>query len=89
MDFHQFEHLSIEDVKTAHIADVAIQDAYGVKYHQFWVNEKAGTVFCLVEGPDKETCELVHQMAHGAVPCALTEVEVGFYDLVMGKGHVG
>ena len=73
MDYHKIDNITIEDVKTAHMADVAIQDKYGVKYHQFWVNQEAGSVFCLVEGPDKKTCELVHQMAHGNIACALTD----------------
>jgi AraC-like DNA-binding protein len=87
MDFHKFEHVTIEDVKSAHIADQAIQDKYGVKYHQFWVNEAAGTVFCLTEGPDKASCELVHKLAHGNMACSLVEVEPGFYKMMMGGEH--
>lgn len=85
MDFHQFESITIDDVKQAHMADTVIQDKYGVKYLQYWVNESAGTVFCLTEGPNKEACELVHQMAHGMLACALTEVEAGFYKVLMGE----
>ena len=85
MDFHLIANVTIEAVKEAHIADIAIQNQYGVKYHQFWVNEEAGTVFCLAEGPDKETVELVHRTAHGNIPCALTEVEPGFYRSMMGE----
>lgn len=94
MDYHKIDNVTIDDVKTAHMADVAVQDKYGVKYHQFWINQEAGSVFCLVEGPDKETCEMVHQMAHGSIACALTEVEPGLYEKLMGKeqkieeGHV-
>lgn len=88
MDFHLFSSkVSVDDVIKAHIADVAIQEKYGVKYHQFWVNEEAGSVFCLVEGPDKKTCELVHQMAHGNLACALTEVEEVTFRLMMGAEH--
>jgi AraC-like DNA-binding protein len=87
MDFHKIANVTIDDVKKAHLADEAIQDKYGVKYHQFWVNQDTGSVFCLVEGPDKETCERVHQMAHGNLACALTEVEIGFYEKLMGKEH--
>lgn len=87
MDFHKIENVTIEDVKTAHVADEAIQDKYGVKYHQFWVNQEAGSVFCLVEGPDAATCELVHKMAHGNLPCALTQVESYMYETIMGKQH--
>jgi len=94
MDFHKFDNITIEGVKTAHIADIGVQDQYGVKYHQFWVNEDEGSVFCLVEGPDAATCEKVHQIAHGNVACALTVVETGLYEKMMGKdirvnhGHV-
>lgn len=87
MDFHKIENVTVEDVKAAHIADVAIQEKYGVRYHQFWVNQEAGAVFCLVEGPNAETCELVHKMAHGNIACALTKVETGFYEKMMGTGH--
>lgn len=85
MDYHQFDKVTIEEVKTAHIADLKIQDEHGVKYHQFWVNEEAGSVFCLMEGPDKETCEHVHRLAHGEVACAITEIQQGFYQLAMGN----
>jgi AraC-like DNA-binding protein len=94
MDFHKFENITVEAAKTAHTADEGVQDKYGVKHHQFWVNEEEGTVFCLIEGPDKETCAKVHQISHGNVACALTEVEPGIYEKLMGKdfkldhGHV-
>lgn len=86
MDFHQFETISVEDVKKAHMADLAVQERYGVRYLQFWVNEKAGTVFCLVEGPDPEACEQCHKEAHGNLACNLQEVETGFFKLFMGDG---
>jgi AraC-like DNA-binding protein len=88
MDFHQFETVSIDAVKTAHTADVAVQDQYGVKYLQFWVNEAEGKVFCLVEGPDAATCEKVHQSAHGNIACALTEVDPIQYANLMGHNPV-
>lgn len=86
MDYHKFDGgVAIEAVKTAHIADLRVQAQYGVKYHQFWVNEEEGSVFCLVEGPDKVTCEKVHQIAHGIIACALTEVNPGLYEKLMGR----
>lgn len=87
MDFHKIENITIDDVLKAHMADLAVQEKYGVKYHQFWVNQKEGTVFCLTEGPDAKTCELVHQMAHGNLACAITEVQPGFFELFMGEKH--
>jgi AraC-like DNA-binding protein len=87
MDFHKFDSVTVEAVKTAHMADIGVQDQYGVKYHQFWVNEEEGKVFCLVEGPDAATCEKVHMMAHGNIACALTEVDPGLYVKLMGHDH--
>jgi len=85
IDYHVFPEVTIEEVKLAHLADQAIQDEYNVKYHQFWVNEAAGTVFCLIEAPDKESCARVHQEAHGNVACNLIEVERGFYNDFLGN----
>lgn len=88
MDFHIIPDVTIEDVKLAHIADKAVQRKYGVKYHQFWVNEEAGTVFCLMEGPDKESCEATHREAHGNIACKIEEVEIGFYSAFMDKNTI-
>src|SRR6266496_1580873 len=85
MDFHKFPFITIEEAKKAHTADEKIQNKYGVKFHQYWVNEKTGAVFCLVEGPDEKTVEMVHQTAHGHIACAMVEVERGYYELIMGE----
>ena len=87
MDFHKFDSITIAEVATAHLADQTVQDKYGVKYHQFWVNQDAGTAFCLTEGPDARTCEMVHQIAHGNVACAMTEVEPGHFKILMGENE--
>jgi AraC-like DNA-binding protein len=87
MDFHKFDHITLEEVTKAHIADESVQDQFGVRYHQFWVNIDAGTVFCLTEGPDMETCEAVHRVAHGNIACAMVEIDPGFYRLFMGDKH--
>src|SRR5690606_38142741 len=63
-------------------------------YRQFWVNEKEGAVFCLMEGPTREACEAVHREAHGLMACAVVEVDPHYYSQLMGtdfkldKGHV-
>lgn len=85
MDFHTFPSITIDEAKRAHVADERIQNQYGVKYLQFWVNEQAGNLFCLVEGPDKSTVESVHRIAHGHTACAIVEVDPSYYSLVMGN----
>ena len=85
MDYHIVADIDIDAVKRGHMADKSVQDKYGVRYVQYWVNEEAGTIFCLIEGPDKESCEKVHQEAHGNIACKIIEVESGFYKLFMGE----
>ncbi len=87
LDYHKMPNVKVEDAKKAHLADESIQKKYGVNYLQFWCNEQAGALFCLVEGPDQETCENVHRLAHGHVACAIVEVDPTYYSLVMGSTH--
>jgi hypothetical protein len=44
-------------------------------YHQYWVNEKAGRAYCLMEGPDKESCAATHTEANGFAACQIAEIE--------------
>jgi AraC-like DNA-binding protein len=70
---------TVEEIKHNHIADLEVQHKYGVKFIQYWINEDAGLVFCLMEGPDKESCAAVHREAHGAMPCNIIELQGGDY----------
>lgn len=76
---------TVEDIKRNHIADLAVQHKYGVKFLQYWINEEAGLVFCLMEAPDKESCAAVHREAHGAMPCNVIELQGGDYMTFMGS----
>ncbi|ONI87393.1 gualylate cyclase [Saccharothrix sp. ALI-22-I] len=69
MDVHNSlpEGAGAKDVADAHAADLRTQEQYGVKYLHYWVDEKDGKVFCLVEAPDAETAHRVHREAHGLV----------------------
>jgi Nickel responsive protein SCO4226-like len=69
MDVHQQlpDGATESDVAEAHAADLATQDRFGVHYQRYWVDEKAGKVFCLVEAPDADAAVAVHREAHGLV----------------------
>ncbi|HUG05208.1 MAG TPA: DUF4242 domain-containing protein [Candidatus Limnocylindria bacterium] len=56
-----------KDVAAAHEADLKTQGKYGVKYLRYWVDEKAGKVFCLADAPSAEAAAKVHKEAHGLV----------------------
>jgi hypothetical protein len=79
MDVHEKlpEGATVADVAKAHEADLAKQGEYGVHYKRYWVDEKAGKVFCLVEAPDAETAARVHREAHGLVADHIYEVDEG------------
>jgi hypothetical protein len=78
MDVHRMEGgVSASDVAKAHAADVETQGQYGVNYERYWVDEKAGRIFCLVEAPDAETAVRVHREAHGLEADEIYEVQEG------------
>lgn len=79
MDVHESipEGATAADVADAHEADLKIQDQHGVKYLRYWVDEKAGKVFCLVEAPNGEAAATVHREAHGLLADAIYEVTEG------------
>ena len=74
MDVHTVEGATEEDVAKAHAADLATQDKHGVRYLKYWVDEKAGKIFCLAEAPNAEAAETVHREAHGLVADEIYEV---------------
>ena len=74
---HKVEGLTADAVAGAHQRDLEVQDKHGVNYRQYWFNEEAGEVFCLVEAPNKEAAEAVHREAHGLVADEIVEVQEG------------
>jgi hypothetical protein len=69
--------VSANDVAEAHMTALETQGQYGVDYKRYWVDEKAGKIFCLVEAPDAETAHRVHREAHGLVAEEIYEVHEG------------
>ena len=91
MDLHRASDFKVpptlNDIMHLHAADVAVQQRLGVKIFQYWVNDKAGLVFCLMEGPDKETCLAVHRESHGNLPCNIIELNGSEYMTFMGDEY--
>lgn len=79
MDVHR--HLpkgaSAADVASAHQADIAIQGRFGVTYRNYWVDDQAGKVFCLIDAPSIEAAISVHREAHGLLADEIFEVVQG------------
>lgn len=79
MDVHQKlpEGATANDVAGAHQADLRVQDKFGVNYISYWVDEKCGKVFCLVEAADADAAMACHREAHGLTADEIHEVVQG------------
>jgi hypothetical protein len=78
MDMHNIDGgVDIDAVAKAHQADLQTQDEHDVNYLRYWVDEKNGKVFCLVEAPSPEAAATVHREAHGLVADDIFQVQEG------------
>ena len=78
MDVHEVTGgVVMEDVAKAHLADLQTQETYDVRYLSYWVDEKSGRIFCLVEAPSADAAAAVHQQAHGLVADHIYRVQEG------------
>lgn len=64
-------------VAEAHAKDLKVQGKHGVEYLHYWVDEKNGSIQCLVRAPTPEAARRVHQEAHGLVADDIHEVTQG------------
>jgi hypothetical protein len=78
MDVHHISGgVACSDVAEAHKADLQTQGQHDVRYLRYWVDEKQGRVFCLVEAPSAEAAAIVHQEAHGLLADEIFQVQEG------------
>jgi hypothetical protein len=79
LDVHNLEpgKVTFEAVAGAHQKDLATQDKFGANFIKYWVDEKAGKVYCLAEAPDSASIYQTHKEAHGLVPDRVHQVSDG------------
>src|SRR3954463_7127507 len=79
LDVHNLEpgKVTFDAVAGAHQKDLATQGKYDVSFIKYWVDEKAGKVYCLSEAPDSASVYKTHQEAHGLVPAFVEHVSDG------------
>jgi hypothetical protein len=78
MDIHSLAGgVAVDDVAKAHMADLQTQGKYDVRYLRYWVDEREGKVFCLVEAPSADAACTVHREAHGLVADEVYQVQEG------------
>ncbi len=84
LDRHDAPGATASEIAAAHELDLSVQDRYGVRYVTYWFDEDQGAVFCLAEGPDRESLEAVHREAHGLVADRIIEVDTGPVSAFLG-----
>jgi hypothetical protein len=78
MDVHNMTGpITCADVAGAHAADLEKQDAHGVRYLNYWVDETNSKIFCLVDAPSADAAAAVHREAHGLVADEIYPVSEG------------
>jgi hypothetical protein len=79
MDIHELGpgKVSAKDVEEAHQKDLAVEGKHGVKFLNYWVNEKDGVIMCLSEAKDAEAVVKTHKEAHGLAPVSVQKVKQG------------
>jgi class 3 adenylate cyclase len=88
IDIHEIPGgVTAADVAKAHEHDAKVEGKYGVHYHKYWVNEKAGKIFCLCEAPDAEAAVQVHREAHGMMAEKIIQVEPDVANLFLGSSE--
>jgi hypothetical protein len=83
IDEHNLGTVTFADVQAAHQKDLATQGKHGVSFKKFWVDEKAGKVYCLSEAKDAASVEATHKEAHGLMPAVVYEVSSGGNDAAL------
>jgi AraC-like DNA-binding protein len=85
MDQHILPGVKARDVAEAHRLDMMVQGEHGCECMTYWVDEKRGNVFCLIEAPDKASVTAMHQKAHGLVPNKVIEVSEELVESFLGR----
>ncbi len=86
MDRHNVsEIVTAENVAELHQHDLKIQHKFGCRGLTYWFDEKRNTAFCLIEAPDKESIQLMHDHAHGEIPHKIIEVDTNVVESFLGR----
>lgn len=79
LDIHHVAPGSVtaEMVAGAHEKDLAVEGKHGVRFINYWLDEKEGVIMCLSEAPNPEAIISTHKEAHGLLPSEVMKVQEG------------
>jgi len=86
MDRHNVsETVTAEYVAHLHQEDLKIQHRFGCRGLTYWFDDNRKTAFCLIEAPDADAIEKMHNTAHGQVPHRIIEVNANIVESFLGR----
>lgn len=86
MDRHNVsETVTAENVALLHLEDLKIQHKFGCRGLTYWFDEIRKTAFCLIDAPDEQAIEKMHNQAHGQVPHWIIEVNPNIVESFLGR----
>lgn len=86
MDRHDIPpEISAEHVAEMHKVDLEIEHLYGCKGITYWCDDKRHHAFCLIEAPNKEALQKMHDHAHGSFPHSIIEVDENLVASFLGR----
>lgn len=85
MDRHIVPGIEAKHAAEAHREDLKIQDEFGCRCMTYWVDEDRESAFCLIDAPDIESVEKMHNKAHGLIPHEIIQVNSNIVEAFLGR----
>lgn len=85
MDRHIVQGATDSAVEDAHNKDLEMQSKYKCDFLTYWYDSQRGSVFCLVDAPNKDAVKQVHEEAHGLIPHEIIEVDLTSVESFLGR----
>lgn len=85
MDVHIVPGVKALEVAHAHHLDLVHQNEFGCKCMTYWVDEVKESIFCLIDAPNKEAVEKMHDKSHGLIPNRIIEVQSTLVESFLGR----
>ena len=86
MDRHDIpKEISAEHVAEMHKIDMEVEHLFDCKGITYWCDDKRHHAFCLIEAPNKEALQKMHDHAHGEFPASIIEVDEKLVASFLGR----
>jgi AraC-like DNA-binding protein len=86
MDRHDVsEEVTAEIVAQLHQEDLKVQDEFNCRGLTYWFDDQRKIAFCLLEAPNAEAVNKMHDHAHGKVPHSIIEVDPNLVESFLGR----